>query len=82
MIYYTLKIPDKNSTEYKNIKDYLKKIKESLNLPNEVENDIDTNKSLISILKEKDNNYIITNDNFVKIVLLIYRIKQFLQSYR
>jgi len=30
--------------------------------------------SLLSIIEEKNNNYVITNDNFKKMVLLIYRI--------
>ena len=78
-IYHKFKVPEKNSTEYKNSNEYLLKIKELLNLPNEIENDtkIDgkTYKSLLSIIEEKDNNYVITNDNFKKMILLVYRIK-------
>ena len=59
----------------KSTKDYLERIKKALDLSNGVENNIDNKKSLISILKENDNNYIINDDNFVKIVLIIYRIK-------
>jgi ABC-type multidrug transport system fused ATPase/permease subunit len=75
MIYDELLIPTKESYEYKNSKDYLKRIKEILNLPNEVEEDKGEQKSLLSIIEEKNNNYVITNDNFKKMVLLVYRIK-------
>jgi len=55
----------------------LKHLKEALDLPNEVENEEEINgikyKSLLSIIE--DNNYVITNDNFNKMVLLLYRIK-------
>ena len=70
MIYDELIIPQKDSKEskkYKSSKDYLERIKEILNLPYEVE-------SLLSVIEEKNNNYIITNDNFIKMVLLVYRI--------
>ena len=60
---------------YKNSKYYLKKIKEYFLLPNEVEKDVGDKKSLLSIIEEKDNNYVITNDNFNKMILLVYRIK-------
>ena len=70
-----LYIPSKESKEYKNTKDYLKKMKQVLNLPNEVEKDIEDKKSLLSILEEKDNTYIIINDTFKKMALLIYRIQ-------
>ena len=63
------------SKEFKDSKDYLKKIKELLNLPNEVEKDIENKKSLLSILEQEDNNYVLTNDNFIKMILLFYRIK-------
>ena len=64
---------DKN----KNIssKEYLERLKEFLYLPNDVEKEINGQKSLLSILEEKNNNYVITNDNFKKMVLLIYRIR-------
>ena len=65
--YDELYIPSKYSKEYKNSKDYLKRIKEILNLPNTVE-------SLLSKIEEKNNNYAITNDNFKKMILLLYRI--------
>ena len=75
MIYDKLFIPTKESSDYQNCKDYLKRIKEILNLPNDVEKDEKELKSLISIIEEKNNNYVITNDNFKKMVLLVYRIK-------
>ena len=72
-----LTIPTKNSKEYNSI-DYLIRLKKLLNLPNEVEKDVEKNevkyKSLLSIIEEENNNYVITNDNFKKMVLLIYRI--------
>ena len=80
MIYEKLYIPtknSKNSEKYKNSKDYLKRLKEVLDLPNEVEKEVEINdikyKSLLSIIE--DSNYVITIDNFKKMVLLVYRIK-------
>ena len=67
MIYDELYVPTKDSTEYKSSKGYLKRFIEILNLPYTVE-------TLISIIEEKNNNYVITNDNFKKMVLLVYRI--------
>ena len=61
-IYEMLYIPTNTSKDYKNYNDYLKRIKEVLDLPNEVEKDLEDKKSLISILKEKDDDYIIIND--------------------
>ena len=70
-------IPSKNS-ETKDSKYYLTKIKQLLSLPNQVERDEEINgvtyKSLLSIISEENNNYVITNDNFKKMILLIYRI--------
>ena len=63
-----LNIPNKNSKEYENSEDFLNRIKEILNLPYEV-------KDLLNIIEEKNNTYVITNDNFKKMVLLVYRIK-------
>ena len=73
-IYKMLYIPTNTSKDYKNYNDYLKRIKEVLDLPNEVEKDLEDKKSLISILKEKDDDYIIINDTFKKMALLIYQI--------
>ena len=79
MIYDRLYIPTKETNDYKSPKDYLKRIKEILNLKNEVDKDVIIDgivqKSLLSIIEEKNNNYVITNDNFKKMVLLVYRIK-------
>ena len=63
----------------KNSKDYMKCIKEIFNLPNEVEKDVEVDnkmlKSLLSLIEKKNNKYALTNDNFKKMILLIYRIK-------
>jgi len=85
MVYDKLYIPtkdsnkNKDSRKYVNSNDYLKRIKEILNLPNDVEKEVEKDgkklKSLLSIIEEKNNNYVITIDNFKKMVLLIYRIK-------
>ena len=73
-VFTRLFISEKNTKEYKNTLDYIKKIKRILNLSNDVEKDIDNKKSLISIINEKDNNYVITRDNYIKILLILYRI--------
>jgi len=52
---------------YKSSKDYLAILKSILDLPY-------TEEDLLSIIEEENNNYVITNDNFKKMVLLIYRI--------
>ena len=75
LIYEELIIPEYTLKEYQNSKYYLQKLKEIFNLHNEVEKDIEDKKSLLSILDYKTNNYVITNDNFKKMVLLFYRIK-------
>ena len=67
-LYHKLTIPEKNSTEYKNNKEYLERIDEILNLNYNIED-------LLKIIEEKNNTYVITNDNFKKMVLLVYRIK-------
>ena len=67
---------------------YLKRLKRMLNLPNEVEKNIknlskknnsqNINKELLAlteILKIGSDNYVITEDNYKKMVLLIYRIQ-------
>jgi nucleoside-triphosphatase THEP1 len=74
MIYEKLYISKNESNKYKNSRDYLQRLKEILNLPNEVEKEQGELKSLLSIIEEKNNNYVITNDNFKKMVLLVYRI--------
>ena len=69
--YIPLKIPNKNSKS----NEYLKDIKRALNLENDVENDKGKLKSLKSILNYETDDYVITNDNFKKMILLVYRIK-------
>ena len=54
---------------------YLKRLKHMLDLPNDVKKDIDDKKSLLSILNLESDNYVITDDNYKKMVLLIYRIQ-------
>ena len=61
--------------EYKSTKKYLAKIKEILDIPNDVEKDIEDKKSLLSILNYRTDNYVITNDNFKKMVFLLYIIQ-------
>ena len=73
--YIQLKITEDELRKYKSSKDYLLKIKEILNLPNAVEETVGDKMSLLSILDFKSDNYVITNDNFKKMVLLVYRIK-------
>ena len=70
-----LQIPDHDSKEYKGSKDYLASIKKFLDLPNDVEKGENGLRSLLSIIEEENNNYVITNDNFRKMILLVYRIK-------
>ena len=62
-----LNIPTKDLNELKSSEDYLKRFIEILDLPYEI-------KTLLPILEEKNKNYVITIDNFKKMVLLIYRI--------
>ena len=69
LLYKKIEIEGQN----KKSNDYLEQIKEALNLPNAVEKDIGDNKSLLSILNS--DNYVITSDNFKKMILLIYRIR-------
>ena len=54
---------------------YLEKLKEYMDIPNDIMKDEGELKSLMSILEEKNNNYIISSDNFKKMILLYYRIK-------
>ena len=75
MIFDEFYVPTKTTNEYKNSGAYLKRMKELLNIPNEVDKDIGKLKSLLSIIGQEGNNYVITNDNFKKMILLIYRIK-------
>ena len=63
---------------------YLKQLKDMLSLPNDIEKDIEKDikkkdkevlKSLLSILSLDTDPYVITDDNYKKMVLLIYRIQ-------
>jgi len=59
---------------------YLERLKKILNLENDLEDDLEDDKhkkkkSLISILSGDNINYVITDDNYKKMVLLVYRIK-------
>ena len=64
-----------SSEENKDSIEYLQEIKEILDLPNEVEKEEGDTKSLLSILDYETDHYVITNDNFKKMLLLIYRIR-------
>ena len=79
MEYHKLIIENENLEKYNKSEDYLLEIKKILNLPNDVKKDVKkgdiTYKSLLSIIEEKNNRYVITSDNFKKMVLLVYRIK-------
>ena len=50
-------------------------MQEIFDIVNEEGNDIENENNLLSILNNKDENFIITNDNFKKMVLLYFRIK-------
>ena len=54
---------------------YLKKLKQIFYLPNDLEKDEGDKKSLLSILDSDNINYVITEDNYKKMLLLLYRIK-------
>ena len=74
MSYEPLKIEKIISNPKNSSKEYLSYIKNILNLPNEIEEGKKGKKSLLSILSYQTDNYVITNDNFTKMVLLVYRI--------
>ena len=74
MVYNELKLMKIISDENNTSKDYLFYLKKNLNIPNEVETEKGELKSLLSILNYKTDNYVITSDNFTKMVLLVYRI--------
>jgi len=50
-------------------------MQEIFEFSNEESIDIENENNLLSILYDKDDNFIITKDNFKKMVLLYYRIK-------
>ena len=54
---------------------YLKRLKQILHLENDLIINEPGKKSLISILDQDQINYVITEDNYKKMVLLVYRIK-------
>ena len=54
---------------------YLKRLKQILDLPNEVDKDVEDKKSLLSILNLDTENYVITEDNYKKMIFLVYRLK-------
>ena len=55
--------------------EYLKRLKQILYLKNDLEKDEGNRKSLLSILDSDNTNYIITDDTYKKMLLLIYIIK-------
>ena len=59
------------NTSYK----YLERLKTIFNLPNDLEKDINDNKSLLSILEKDNDHYVLTEDNYKKMILLFCRIK-------
>lgn len=58
-----------DSGKYNYSKFYLKKMKEIFEIENEIEEEKENKKSLLSILQNRTHNYIITNENFKKMVL-------------
>ena len=63
---------DINKFNYSNY--YLKMIEDIFDVSNDVQMEKENTESLLPIL-DKSDNYVITNDNFKKMVLLFYRIK-------
>ena len=74
MVCVSLKIGDIIKNKSNSLKDYLKWMKKMLYIANDVEKEENGLKSLLSILNYKTDNYVITNDNFTKMILLVYRI--------
>ena len=71
-----LKLEKNNSkVNLKTKRDYLSTIKSMLNLENELDKDKEDKKSLLYILDYKIENFIMTNDIYNKMILLLYRIK-------
>ena len=54
---------------------YLKRLKQMLDLPNEVDKNVEDKKSLLYILNLDTDNYVITDDNYKKMIFLVYRLK-------
>ena len=74
-IFLELELKKKNINYQESLKDNLKIIKQMINLKNEVDININEKKSLISILDYQSEHYIIINDTYKKMILLLYRIK-------
>ena len=72
--YESLKLDDVISNKINNSKDYLTYMKKMFNIKNEVEEEKNGLKSLLSILNYKTDNYIISNDIFIKMIFVAYRI--------
>ena len=70
-----VKIQDKNSNEFKSSEYYLSPIKNALDIQNDIKKEDGDKKSLKSILNYKTDNFVITEDCFRKMILLVYRIK-------
>ena len=68
MVYESLKIDDIIKNKSNSLKDYLKWMKKMLYIANDVEKEENGLKSLLSILNYKTDNYVITNDNFTKMI--------------
>ena len=66
---------ENDSNKRNETKFYLKIMKEIFEIENEIEDEKDDKKSLLSILQYENQNYIIINDNFKKMFILYYRIK-------
>ena len=75
--YHELFIPSESSKtlKYNSTIDYLEGIKLAMDLSNSVKEDNNDKKSLLSIIQNKTDNYIITDDNFKKMALILYRIQ-------
>ena len=58
---------------------FLQKLKNILNLPNDIDEAQGNLKSLVSILNIRTDNYVITEDNYTKMILLYYKIKANMQ---
>ena len=54
---------------------FLKRLKNMLSIPNNIEKDEGDKKSLLSILNLDTDNFVITEDNYKKMILVFYRIK-------
>ena len=80
ILFRTSKQKEENKKDDTKIKannsyEYLIKLKQVLNLSNDIEQDKGNNKSLLSITNMDKDNYVITEDNCKKMVLLYYRIQ-------